>query len=104
MGIILLLAAITGEVFASTMLKASNGFRRILPIFGLAIGYLISFCGLSLSLKTIPLAVAYAIWSGIGTAATVLIGVFFFKESFNQKKFWGITLIIVGVVVLNLSE
>ncbi len=64
----------------------------------------LAFYCLSLSLITIPLGTAYAIWSGIGTALTALVGVIVYKESFNMKKFSGLVLIIGGVVVLKLSS
>ena len=102
-GYLLLITAIIGEVFGSTMLKASNGFKKILPILGIILGYALAFYALSLSLKTIPLGMAYAIWSGVGTALTALIGIIIFKEGFNSKKLLGLILIIGGVIVLNLG-
>jgi multidrug resistance protein EbrA len=103
-GYVLLLTAIMAEVFGSSMLKASNGFKRVLPIFGIIIGYGLAFYALSLSLKTIPLGMAYAIWSGLGTALTALIGVILYKEGFNRKKLLGLGLIIGGVIILNLGK
>lgn len=100
---ILLIMAIVGEVFGSTMLKLSNGFKRILPTFGIIIGYGFAFYLLFLALKSIPLGMAYAIWSGIGTALTALIGIILFKEGFNSKKLVGLVLVILGVIILNLS-
>ena len=102
-GYLLLITAILGEVFGSTMLKASNGFKKILPILGIILGYALAFYALSLSLKTIPLGMAYAIWSGVGTALTALIGIIIFKEGFNSKKLLGLILIIGGVIVLHLG-
>ncbi|KRF62608.1 multidrug efflux SMR transporter [Peribacillus sp. TH16] len=96
--------AIISEVFGSSMLKVSNGFKKLFPSIGVIIGMGIAFYCLSLSLKTIPLGTAYAIWSGIGTALTALVGVIVYKESFNLKKFLGLVLIIGGVVVLKLSS
>ncbi|MFJ7932587.1 DMT family transporter [Peribacillus sp. NPDC096448] len=96
--------AIVSEVFGSSMLKVSNGFKRLFPSIGVVIGMGLAFYCLSLSLITIPLGTAYAIWSGIGTALTALVGVIVYKESFNLKKFLGLVLIIGGVVVLKLSN
>ncbi len=96
--------AILSEVFGSSMLKVSNGFKRLFPSIGVVIGMGLAFYCLSLSLITIPLGTAYAIWSGIGTALTALVGVIVYKESFNLKKFFGLVLIIGGVVVLKLSS
>ncbi|WP_318565923.1 multidrug efflux SMR transporter [Peribacillus simplex] len=96
--------AILSEVFGSSMLKVSNGFKRLFPSIGVVIGMGLAFYCLSLSLITIPLGTAYAIWSGIGTALTALVGVIVYKESFNLKKLLGLVLIIGGVVVLKLSS
>lgn len=99
----ILAIAIVGEVFGNSMLNVSNGFKRLFPSIGVVIGMGIAFYGLSLSLKTIPLGMAYAIWAGLGTALTALVGVIIYKEKFNLKNFAGIILIIAGVVVLQLS-
>ncbi|MBD8038168.1 multidrug efflux SMR transporter [Solibacillus sp. A46] len=99
----LLAVAIVSEVFGSTMLKASSGFKKLFPVIGIAIGYAIAFYALSLSLKTLPLGLAYAIWSGVGTALTALIGIIVFKEGWNSKKLLGLGLIIGGVVILNIG-
>jgi multidrug resistance protein EbrA len=102
-GYILLITAILGEVFGSTMLKASNGFKKWLPVLGIIIGYGVSFYALSLALQTIPLGMSYAIWAGLGTACTALIGILVYKEGFNSKKLFGLILIITGVILLNLG-
>lgn len=99
----LLAAAIISEVFGSAMLKVSNGFKRLFPSLGVVLGYGAAFYLLSLALKAIPLGTAYAIWAGVGTALTVLIGVIAFKEKINLKSGLGIVLIIMGVVALRLS-
>jgi multidrug resistance protein EbrA len=101
---IILAIAIVSEVIGSSMLKVSNGFKKLFPSIGVIIGMGIAFYCLSLSFKTIPLVTAYAIWSGVGTALTALVGVFVYKESFNLKKLLGLVLIIGGVVVLKLSS
>ncbi len=96
--------SIIGEIFATSMLKMSEGFTVLFPSVGVIIGYALSFYCLSLCLKTIPLSLAYAIWSGVGTALTALIGVLVWGELFNMLKLSGIILIIGGVVLLNLSD
>lgn len=100
---VLLGAAIVSEVFGSSMLKASEGFKKVLPSLAFLIGMGTAFYCLSLALKAIPLGTAYAIWSGVGTALTALVGVVVYKEHFNHKKFWGLVLIIGGVAVMKLS-
>ena len=93
--------AIGSEIVATTSLKLSDGFTRLIPAVVVVVGYAISFYALSMSLRSIPLGVVYAVWSGVGTAAIVLIGVFLFREMLDAVKVAGIGLIIVGVVMLN---
>ncbi|WP_339248040.1 multidrug efflux SMR transporter [Paenibacillus sp. FSL F4-0243] len=100
---VLLATAIICEVFGSSMLKVSNGFKRVFPSIGVILGMGLAFYSLSLALKTIPLGTAYAIWSGVGTALTAIIGVVIYKENFNRKKLLGLLLIIVGVIIMKLS-
>lgn len=100
---LLLMVAIISEVFASSMLKASAGFKKLLPSLGVVVGYVAAFYALSKTLQTLPIGVAYAIWAGLGTALTAIVGMLFYKEKMNATKFAGIILIIGGVMVLNLS-
>ena len=100
---VLLATAIISEVFGSSMLKVSNGFKRVFPSIGVILGMGLAFYSLSLALKTIPLGTAYAIWSGVGTALTAIIGVVIYKENFNRKKLLGLLLIIGGVIIMKLS-
>jgi len=100
----LLLIAIISEVFGSSMLKLTNGFKKLLPSLGVVLGYSLAFYSLSLSLKTLPLGLAYAIWAGVGTALTALVGIVIYKEEFNRKKLFGLILIISGVIVLNVAS
>ncbi|WP_438491662.1 DMT family transporter [Paenibacillus sp. IHBB 3054] len=94
--------SIASELVGTSMLKASQGFTKIIPVIVMLISFICSFFFLSLSLKTIPLNTAYAIWSGIGAVATVLISVLIWKEKINTGSVIGITLIVIGVIVLNL--
>lgn len=98
-----LIFAIIAEVFASSMLKRTEGFTRIGPSIGVVVGYGAAFYCLALTLKVIPIGTAYAIWAGLGTALTAIVGVVLYKERFNRKKILGILCIILGVVVLNLA-
>lgn len=100
---VLLFVAIVSEVFGSSMLKATNGFKKLVPTLGVIIGYGAAFYALSLALKTLPLGMAYGIWAGLGTALTALGGILIFKEHFNQKTLFGLVLIIGGVALLNLG-
>ncbi|KIQ55910.1 DMT family transporter [Meiothermus taiwanensis] len=103
-GWLLLMVAIVFEVIGSTALKASQGFSKLLPSLVVVLGYGLAFYFLSLSLKTIPLNIAYAIWSGLGTALIALLGWWVLKEPMNGAIALGILLIIAGVVVLNLAS
>lgn len=103
-GYIVLSLSIVAEVFATTMLKLSEGFSVLWPSIGVVIGYGISFYMLSLCLKKIPLSLAYAIWSGAGTALTALIGVLIWGEIFTALKGLGILLIIGGIILLNAKD
>jgi small multidrug resistance pump len=100
---ILLVGAIFFEVAGTTLLKLSNGFSRLLPVIFMFLFYIASLSLLSLALKKIEVGIAYAIWSGVGTATITMIGVVFFSESMNILKIGGILLVIAGVTILNLA-
>ncbi|RDI45391.1 DMT family transporter [Falsibacillus pallidus] len=100
---IFLAAAIASELIGTSMLKASDGFTKAGPAIGVVLGFASAFFFLSLSLKMIPLSIAYAIWSGAGTAATAVIGVLIWKEKISMATLAGIILIIAGVIVINLK-
>jgi multidrug resistance protein EbrA len=99
----LLAVSIVSEVFATSMLKAANGFKNLLPALGVIVGYGVAFYVLSLSLKTIPIGMAYAIWSGVATALTALVGMIVYKEKFTRKMLFGFIFIIGGVILLNVD-
>ena len=100
---ILLVGAITAEVTATSALKLSDGFSKLAPSLVVAVGYIASFALLALALKKLEVSVAYAIWSGVGTAAVAVIGVVAMKEPLTAAKVVGVLLIIGGVVTLNLA-
>lgn len=97
----LLALAIVSEVAGSSLLKTADGFKKLLPSIGVIIGYSFAFYALSLSLKSLPLGVAYAVWAGLGTVLTALVGIFIYKENANGKKLLGLALIVGGVILLN---
>ncbi|WP_405156798.1 DMT family transporter [Paenibacillus sp. FSL K6-0108] len=103
-GYFALAIAIIAEVFGTTMLKLSDGFTNLLPSIGLVVGMALSFYFLTMGLKTIPLSTAYAIWAGVGTAITALLGVILWNDPFNMLSGIGLMLVIGGVVLLNLSK
>ncbi|RZJ21825.1 DMT family transporter [Acinetobacter sp. UBA3106] len=98
---ILLALAIISEVTGSTFLVKSEGFTQLVPSLLVFIFYVISFYLLSQVLKTIPLGIAYAIWSGVGIVLTALIGFFIFRQSLDLPAVIGIVMIIGGVIVMN---
>ncbi|MFT2015325.1 DMT family transporter [Streptomyces sp. 796.1] len=100
---VLLISAITAEVTATSFLKLSEGLTKLLPSLVVAVCYIASFTLLAQALKKMELGIAYAIWSGLGTAAIALIGMMFMEERATMAKVFGIALIIGGVVLLNLT-
>lgn len=103
MGLIWLAVTIAFEVTGSTMMKLSKGFSELLPSVAVFVCYGASIAGLTMVLKTIELSVAYAIWSGVGTALTAAIGIWYFGETVSPLKIASIGLIIAGVVGLHLA-
>ncbi len=92
--------AIIGEVIGTSALKATEGFSRLGPSLVVVAGYGVAFYFLALALKTIPVGVAYAIWSGVGVALITLIGWAVFKQKLDAPALLGIALIVAGVVVI----
>lgn len=85
-------------------LKYSQGFSKIIPSILTVIGMIASFYFLSLSLKNLPIGTAYAIWTGIGTIGTVILGIILFKEPINIMRMVCITVIVLGIVGLKLTS
>jgi small multidrug resistance pump len=99
---IFLTIAIVSEVIATSALKSSEGFSRLWPSVIVTIGYMSAFYFLSLTLKTIPIGIAYAVWAGSGVALIALIAWIFFGQALDLPAIIGLSLIVAGVVVLNL--
>lgn len=97
----LLMAAIACELCASSCLKASQGFTRPGFVAVVIAGYIAAFYLLSRAMTLIPLGTAYAVWSGVGTVGTLLLGVALFREQLTPHHALGAALIIAGVVVLH---
>lgn len=93
--------AIAGEVVGTTALKMSDGFTRPVPGIVAVLGYGVAFYFLATVLRTIPIGVAYAIWSGAGVAAMAVIGLMMFGQRLDAAALIGIGLIVAGVIVLN---
>jgi small multidrug resistance pump len=99
---IYLIIAIIAEVVATSALKASAEFTRLIPSIVVVSGYLIAFYFLSLTLRTLPVAIVYAMWSGIGIALIALVGWLVLKQSLDAAALIGIGLIVSGVLVMNI--
>ncbi|HXU10027.1 MAG TPA: multidrug efflux SMR transporter [Blastocatellia bacterium] len=100
---IYLALAILLEVAGTTCMKLSDGFTKTVPSIFLFVFYTLSFGMLTLALKRIDVSIAYAVWSGVGTALIATIGVLWFQEPMTALKLISLALIIIGVVGLNLS-
>lgn len=96
-----LTVAIASEVIATTALKSSEGFTRFLPSLLVVAGYGVAFYALSLTLRTIPLGVAYAVWSGLGIVAVSVLAMMIYGQKLDMPAIIGIALIVLGVVVIN---
>lgn len=100
MTFVYLVLAIVAEVIATSALKASMGFTRPLPSVVVVLGYGLAFYLLSLVLRTLPVGVAYAIWAGLGIVLVTLVGIVVFGEKPDLPAVIGISLIVTGVVML----
>ena len=98
-----LILAILLEVSGTTSMKLSQGFTKIVPSILLFLFYGLSLGALTLALKTIDVSVAYAVWSGLGTALIAAAGIIWFREPVTAVKVASIALIIIGVIGLNMS-
>ena len=97
-----LFLAIMSEVIATASLKSTEGFTKPIPSIIVLIGYCAAFYFLSLTLDTISIGVAYAIWSGVGVATITIVSFFLYDQKIDLAGILGIGLIISGVIVLRL--
>lgn len=100
---VLLTIAIVTEVIATSSLKVSDGFTKLWPSIVVVVGYGISFYALALTMRSLPIGVIYAIWSGLGITLVALVGWLVFKQTLSTHVLIGMGLIIAGVIVMNLS-
>ena len=94
--------AILSEVIGTTFLKSSEGFTRLIPSVVVVVAYLASLYFLSLTLRTLPVGIAYAVWAGLGVALITLAGYVFFGQRLDGAAIIGMALIVAGVIVINL--
>lgn len=100
---IFLSIAILFEVAGTTSMKLSRGFAEIWPSIGVFVFYMCSAAAVVLALRRLELSIAYAIWSGVGTALTVMIGIAYFREPLTAIKLASIALVVIGVAGLSLA-
>jgi small multidrug resistance pump len=96
-----LFLAIIAEVVGTTTLRSSDGFTKFLPSIVVAFSYGLSFYLLSLVLKSLPLGITYATWSGVGIVLITISGSIFYKQTPDVPAFLGMSLVISGVVIMN---
>lgn len=102
MGYIYLGIAVVGELVGTNLLKASDGFTRVMFAICSLVAYILCFYFLSLSMKTVNLSVAYALWAGVGIVATTVLSVIMWHEPINWSIIIGVGLIVLGSILLNL--
>ncbi len=95
-------AAIVAETIATSAMKASDGLTKVVPSIVVIIGYGVAFYFLSITLRTIPVGIAYAVWSGVGIVLITLVGWLMFGQKLDAPALIGMSLIIAGVVVMNI--
>ncbi|RDW16159.1 DMT family transporter [Oceanobacillus chungangensis] len=103
-GYLYLSISIVAEIIGTMFLKLSEGFTVLAPSIIVVVGYGLAFFCLGKTLAYLPLSLAYAIWSGVGTAVTAVLGILLFEDPLNIGMVLGIILIIGGVVLLNASS
>jgi small multidrug resistance pump len=101
MSYLYLAIAIIAEVAGTVALKASAEFSKLMPSIVVVVGYAIAFFFLTLSLRTIPVGIAYAVWGGAGIALIVIAGAVLFNEMPYLPAIIGVGLIVVGAVIVN---
>lgn len=104
MNYVFLATAITFEVLATTALKQTDGFTRLLPSLVTLAGYALAFYFLALTLRAMPVGIVYALWSGIGIVFITAIGWLWFRQALDIPAIIGIALIVAGVLVINLMS
>lgn len=98
---IYLAIAIISEVIATSALKSSDGFSKLMPSVAVVLGYGIAFYCLSIVLRTMPVGITYAIWSGLGVVLIAIVGLLYYGQRLDLPALLGMCLIVAGVVVIN---
>ncbi|CAA0105272.1 DMT family transporter [Zhongshania aliphaticivorans] len=98
---IYLAIAVISEVIATSALKSSDGFSKLMPSIAVVLGYGIAFYCLSIVLRTMPVGITYAIWSGLGVVLIAIVGLLYYGQRLDLPALLGMCLIVAGVVVIN---
>lgn len=102
MSYLYLAMAIIAEVIATSSLRATEEFTKPLPTFVMVVGYGLAFYFMTMTLRTIPLGITYAVWSGLGIVLISIIGIIFYNERLDLAATIGMGLIVLGVLVIHL--
>ena len=102
MAFLYLLIAILAEVIATSAMKASDGFSQLLPSGITILGYAFAIYFLSLTMKSIPIGITYALWSGAGIILVSLVGFFYYKQHLDVAAVIGLVFMIAGIMIINL--
>ena len=102
MAYLYLAIAIAAEVLATSALKASEEFTRLIPSVIVVAGYAVAFYFMTLVLRTIPVGITYAVWSGLGIVLVTIVGIFLYKQTPDLPAIIGMSFIVMGVVIMHL--
>lgn len=97
-----LVIAIIAEVAATSALKASEEFTNLIPSIIVVVGYVVAFYFMTLVLRVVPVGITYAVWSGLGIVLVTIVSIFLYKQTPDIAAIVGMSLIVLGVVVINI--
>jgi Membrane transporters of cations and cationic drugs len=97
-----LFLAIVAEVIATLALRGAEGFTKLVPSLIAIVGYAVAFYLLSLTMKTIPVGISYAIWSGVGIVLVSVLALWIFNQTLDKPAVLGMAMILGGVLIINL--
>jgi small multidrug resistance pump len=100
---LLLAASISAEVVGTIALRYADGFTRLWPSLAVGSLYALAIWLMSLSVRHLEVGLAYAVWAGVGTALTAVVGMLWFGESFHSTRLIGLAFVVAGVICLNLD-
>jgi len=101
MAYVYLFVAVISEVIGTMLLPVSENFTKPIPTFGLTIAYILAFYFLTFALKSIPIAIVYATWAGLGVFLISILGYFIYEQVLQWQSILGLILIVLGVAIVN---